>query len=39
MKQALEINDSVAAYHRNLGAALYTLKQYENAISSHSKAI
>lgn len=37
--KAIEIDDSVAAYHRNLGAAFYKLKQYEKAIESHNRAI
>ena len=30
--KAIEIDNKVAAYHRNLGAAYYKLKQYEKAI-------
>ena len=29
----------MAAYHRNLGAAYYKLKQYEKAIECHNRAI
>lgn len=37
--RAIEINSKVPAYHRNLGAAYYKLKKYQNAIESHDKAI
>lgn len=33
------MNNKVAAYHRNLGAAFYKLKNYEKAIESHNRAI
>lgn len=39
IKQAISINPKVCAYHRNLGAAYYALKQYEKAIDCHNKAI
>ena len=38
-KKAIEIDPKVAAYHRNVGAAYYKLKDYKQAIESHSKAI
>ena len=37
--KAIELDGRVAAYHRNLGAAFYKLKQYEKAIESHNRAI
>jgi len=37
--KAIEINPKVAAYHRNLGAAYYKLKDYDKAIQSHNQAI
>jgi len=37
--KAIEINPKVAAYHRNLGAAYYKLKDYDKAIQSHNRAI
>lgn len=37
--KAIEIDPGVAAYHRNLGAAYYKLKQYEKAIECHNRAI
>lgn len=37
--KAIEIDPNVPAYHRNLGAAYYKLKDYERAIESHDKAI
>jgi len=29
----------VAAYHRNLGAAFYKLKDYKKAVEAHDRAI
>lgn len=39
IKQAIAINPKVCAYHRNLGAAYYALKDYEKAIEEHNRAI
>jgi tetratricopeptide (TPR) repeat protein len=39
LKIAIELNEKVPAYHRNLGAALYNLKNYPNAVEEHSIAI
>ena len=36
---AIDLNDKIAAYHRNIGAAYYSLKKYPEALASHSKAI
>ena len=32
LEQAIAINDQIPAYHRNLGAAHYSLKNYKKAI-------
>jgi len=37
--RAIEIDNQVAAYHRNLGAAYYKLKDYEKAVESHERAV
>jgi hypothetical protein len=36
---AIERDPKVPAYYRNLGAALYKLKRYGEAIDNHKKAI
>ena len=38
-KRAIELDNSVPAYYRNLGAALYKMKKYDEAISQHQIAI
>lgn len=38
-KKAIDLEPAVPAYHRNLGAAYYKLKKYEDAIIEHDKAI
>ena len=38
-QRAIDIDSSVPAYHRNLGAPYYKLKDYERAVQCHSKAI
>ena len=37
--KAIDMDPKVPAYHRNLGAAYYKLKQYEKAVSCHDQAI
>lgn len=37
-RKAIDIDPNVAAYYRNLGAALYKLKEYNSAIENHKKA-
>jgi hypothetical protein len=32
IQKAIDIDSKIPAYHRNLGAAFYKLKQYETAI-------
>ena len=39
LEQAININDQIPAYHRNLGAAYYSLKNYNKAINEHTTAI
>jgi tetratricopeptide (TPR) repeat protein len=39
INQAITINPKVAAYYRNLGAAQYSLKNFEEAVKFHQKAI
>lgn len=39
IQRAIEFNSSIPAYHRNLGAAFYSLKKYEFAVECHQKAI
>lgn len=38
-RRAIELDPTVPAYYRNLGAALYKLKKYEEAITQHKIAI
>jgi tetratricopeptide (TPR) repeat protein len=37
--KAIQINPNVAAYHRNIGAGYYSVKEYEKAIQHHLRAI
>lgn len=37
--KAIEMDSSVPAFFRNLGAAHYKLKNYDAAIKAHEKAI
>lgn len=39
IRKAIDRNPEVPAYHRNLGAAYYALKQYDIAAQCHQKAI
>lgn len=39
VKQAIKLNEEIPAYHRNLGAAYYTIEKFPQAILSHTKAI
>lgn len=36
--KAIAINPNISAFHRNLGAAYYTAKEYEKAICEHIKS-
>ena len=38
-RKAIDLDPNVAAYYRNLGAALYKLKDYNAAIENHKKAV
>mgnify|MGYP000288918466 CR=1 FL=1 len=36
---AIELRPQVAVYHRDIGAAYYSLKNYEKAIEHHQRSI
>lgn len=38
-RKAINLDPNVAAYYRNLGAGLYKLKEYDEAIVNHRKAM
>ena len=38
-RKAISLDSSIPAYYRNLGAALYKLKNYNEAIDNHKKAM
>ena len=39
ISKAISLKPTVAVYHRNLGAAYYNLKQYDQVIKQHQLAI